>query len=60
MGAGNSFSMIRVMEEAYKVGLCNNTMLDGSVNPREQDLGESERNKLSPYRALLFGDTWWR
>ena len=52
MGAGNSFSMIRVMEEAYKVGLCNNTMLDGSVNPREQDLGESERNKLSPYRAF--------
>ncbi len=27
-------------------------MLDGSVNPREQDLGESERNKLSPYRAF--------
>ena len=52
IGAGNSFSMIRVMEEAYKVGLCNNTMLDGSVNPREQDLGESERNKLSPYRAF--------
>ena len=44
--------MVRVMEEAYKVGLCNNTMLDGSVNPREQDLGESERNKLSPYRAF--------
>lgn len=52
MGAGNSFSMIRVMEEAYKVGLCNNTMLDGSVNPREQDLAESARNKLSPYRAF--------
>ena len=52
MGAGNSFSMIRVMEEAYKVGLCNNTMLDGSINPREQDLAESTRNKLSPYRAF--------
>ena len=52
MGAGNSFSMIRVMEEAYKVGLCNNTMLDGSVSPREQDLAESARNKLSPYRAF--------
>ena len=26
-------------------------MLDGSVNPREQDLAEAERNKLSPYRA---------
>ena len=52
MGGGNSFSIIRVLEEAYKVGMCNNTMLDGSVNPREQDLAEAERNKLSPYRAF--------
>lgn len=51
MGGGNAFSLIRVLEEAYKVGLCNNTMLDGSVNPREQDLAEAERNKLNPYRA---------
>lgn len=52
MGGGNAFSLIRVMEEAYKVGMCNNTMLDGSVNPREQDIAEAERNKLSPYRAF--------
>jgi guanine deaminase len=52
VGGGNAFSIIRVLEEAYKVGLCNNTMLDGSVNPREQDTGEAERNKLSPYRAF--------
>ena len=52
MGGGNAFSLIRVMEEAYKVGMCNNTMLDGSVNPREQDAAEAERNKLSPYRAF--------
>ena len=52
MGGGNAFSLIRVLEEAYKVGLCNNTMLDGSVNPREQDRAEAERNKLSPYRAF--------
>jgi guanine deaminase len=52
VGGGNAFSMIRVLEEAYKVGLCNNTMLDGSVNPREQDLAEAERSKLSPYRAF--------
>jgi guanine deaminase len=52
VGGGNAFSMVRVLEEAYKVGLCNNTMLDGSVNPREQDLAEAERNKLSPYRAF--------
>lgn len=51
MGGGNAFSMVRVLEEAYKVGLCNNTMLDGSVNPREQDLAEADRNKLSPYRG---------
>ena len=52
MGGGNAFTLIRVLEEAYKVGLCNNTMLDGSVNPREQDLAEADRNKLSPYRAF--------
>jgi guanine deaminase len=52
MGGGNAFSLVRVLEEAYKVGMCNNTMLDGSVNPREQDLAEAERNKLSPCRAF--------
>ena len=52
MGGGNAFSMVRVFEEAYKVGMCNNTMLDGSVDPREQDSAEAERNKLSPYRAF--------
>ena len=52
MGGGNAFSIIRVLEEAYKVGMCNNTMLDGSVNPREQDLAEAERNKLNPYRGF--------
>ena len=52
VGGGNSFTLIRVLEEAYKVGMCNNTMLDGSVNPRDQDLAEADRNKLSPYRAF--------
>ena len=52
MGGGNAFSLIRVLEEAYKVGMCNNTMLDGSVNPREQDVAEAERNKLNPYRGF--------
>ncbi len=52
VGAGNSFSMLRVMEEAYKVGLCNTTTLDGSLNPRDQDLEESQRNQLSAYRAF--------
>lgn len=52
IGGGNAFSLIRVLEEAYKVGLCNSTMLDGSVNPREQDAAEGERNKLGPYHAV--------
>jgi guanine deaminase len=51
MGGGNAFTIIRVLEEAYKVGLCNNTMLDGSVSAREMDAAEAERNKLNPYRA---------
>ena len=52
MGGGNRFSMINVLDEAYKVGMVNNTLLDGSVDPRWQDLKEAERNKLSPYRAF--------
>ena len=52
VGGGNAFSIVRVLEEAYKVGMCNNTMLDGSINPREHDSAEAERNKLGPYRAF--------
>jgi len=52
MGGGNRFSMINVLDEAYKVGMVNNTLLDGSVDPRWEDPEESERNKLSPYRAF--------
>lgn len=51
VGGGNAFSIVRVLEEAYKVGMCNNTMLDGSVDSRDQDQAEAERNILSPYRA---------
>lgn len=52
IGGGNRFSLISVLDEAYKVGMCNNTMLDGSVDPRDHDLAEAERNKLSPYRGF--------
>jgi guanine deaminase len=52
VGGGNAFSLIRVLEEAYKVGMCNNTMLDGSVDPREQNGAEAERSKLNPYRGF--------
>jgi len=52
VGAGNRFSMINVLDEAYKVGMCNNTMLDGSIDPRQHNHAEAERNKLSSYRAF--------
>jgi len=52
VGGGNRFSMLHVLDEAYKVGMCNNTMLDGSINPTLKDTAEAERNKLSPYRAF--------
>ncbi|HEY9680157.1 MAG TPA: guanine deaminase [Oculatellaceae cyanobacterium] len=52
MGAGNRFSIINVLDEAYKVGMCNNTLLDGSVDPKLADAAEAERNKLSPYRGF--------
>ncbi|HEV8353290.1 MAG TPA: guanine deaminase [bacterium] len=52
MGGGNRFSMLNVLDDAYKVGMCNNTLLDGSVDPSREDLAEAERNKLSPYRAF--------
>jgi len=53
IGAGDKFSLLNVLDEAYKVGMCNNTLLDGSVNPRLFDAAEAERNKLSPYRAFF-------
>ncbi len=52
VGGGNRFSMINVLDEAYKTGMCNTTILEGRVDPRSQDLSEAERNKLSPYRAF--------
>ena len=44
--------MISVLEEAYKVGMCNNTMLDGCIDPPARILAEADRNKLSPYRGF--------
>lgn len=51
VGGGNALSIVRVLE-AYKVGMCNSTMLDGSVDARDQDHAEAERNIRSPYRAF--------
>ncbi|RFA11577.1 guanine deaminase [Subtercola boreus] len=52
MGGGNRFSMLAVLDGAYKVGMINNTILDGSVDPAKMATAESERNKLSAYRAF--------
>ncbi len=52
IGAGTRFSMLNVLDEAYKIGMINNGMLDGIVDPRNMDMAEAERNKLSPYRAF--------
>lgn len=52
MGGGNNFCMLNVLDQAYKVGMCNNTMLDGSVNPVWHSEAEAERNKLNAYRAF--------
>ncbi len=52
IGAGNRFSMLSVLDEGYKVGMCNNMLLDGSVDPARQDRAEAERNKVSPYRGF--------
>lgn len=51
MGGGDRFGMIHVLDGMYKVGMCNNTMLDGSVDPRWHDEGAAQRNKLNTYRA---------
>jgi len=44
VGAGNRFSMLNVLDEAYKAGMCN----DAAV----KEAGEAERNKISPYRGF--------
>ncbi len=45
--------MLSVLDDAYKVGMCNNTLLDGSVDPSVHgQLAEAERNKVSPYRGF--------
>lgn len=52
VGGGNRYCLLNTLDEAYKVGMCNNTRLDGSLDPGKQDLAQAERNKLSPYRAF--------
>lgn len=52
IGAGNTFSLFRVMNNAYKVGMLNNTRWNGDFVPSEKDPARAERNKMSPYRAF--------
>ena len=44
VGGGNPFSMLNVLDDAYKIGMVNNARLD--------DPAEAERNKLSAYRGF--------
>jgi guanine deaminase len=44
IGAGNRLSMLGVLDDAYKVGMCNNAVVE--------DAAEAERNKISPYRGF--------
>src|SRR5260221_8248954 len=44
VGGGNRFSMLNVLDDAYKIGMVKNAMLD--------DPPEAERNKLPPYPAF--------
>lgn len=46
VGGGNRFSMLGVLDDAYKVGMVNNTQL-GAHDP-----AEAERNKVSPWRGF--------
>jgi guanine deaminase len=52
VGGGNNFSMLAVLDDAYKVGMVNSTIMDGNLDPRSYDTAQAERNKLSPYRAF--------
>ncbi len=52
VGGGNRFSMLNVLDEAYKVGMLNNTVLEGVLDHGTTSNAEAERNKLSAYRAF--------
>ena len=45
MGGGNRFSMLSVLDEAYKIGMVQQ-------RARVEDPAEAERNKLSAYRGF--------
>jgi guanine deaminase len=52
IGAGNRLSMLGVLDEAYKVGMTNNALLEDASDPGRHDATEAERNKVSAYRGF--------
>ncbi len=52
MGGGNTFSMLRVLNDCYKVGMLNNSVWNGVHSPSQKDPKRAARNKLSAYRAM--------
>ena len=52
IGAGNTCSLLRVMNDSYKVGMLNNSVYSGIHSPADLDPKRAERNKVSPYRAF--------
>lgn len=53
MGGGNRFSMLNVLDDAYKVGMCNNTLLDGSIDPKRKDLAEAAEQDVTLSKLLV-------
>lgn len=52
MGGGNTFSIIQVLNDAYKVGMLNRLDLKGKINPRQADAQAAERSKVSAIRGF--------
>jgi guanine deaminase len=52
VGGGNRFCLLNTLDEAYKVGMCNSTLLDGRADEANRNSAESERNKISSYRGF--------
>jgi guanine deaminase len=52
MGAGNTFSIIQVLNDAYKVGMLNRLDLNGGLNPRLAHAEDAKRSKVSSLRGF--------
>lgn len=52
MGAGDTFCLIQVLNDAYKVGMLNRVELKGGLSPRLADSNAAERSKVSALRGF--------